>query len=54
MKKTTLTLTEKELTIIINALSFKSDRIGNPEKIEELDNIEEFLRAVRTELRQED
>lgn len=54
MKRTNITLTEQELTTIINALTFKADRIGDVVKIQELEKLEEFLRDIRTELRRED
>lgn len=52
MKKTTITLTEDELTNIINALTYKADRIVDTEKAQTLENIETRLRAVRQELRE--
>lgn len=51
MKKTTITLTENELTNIINALTYKADRIADTGKAQELVNLELWLRAVRQELR---
>lgn len=53
MKKTTITLTENELTNIINALTYKADRIADTEKAQELENLESWLRAVRKELRED-
>lgn len=50
MKRTTITLTENELTIIIQALAYKIDRIDKPQ---ELENLESWLRAVRKELRED-
>ncbi len=51
MKQTNITLTEQELTTIINALTYKSDRIGDVVKIQELDRLEDYLRNIRTALR---
>lgn len=53
MKRTTITLTENELTNIINALTYKADRIADTEKAQELENLESWLRAVRKELRED-